>query len=65
MSPYRLIKTLNERFSVSYPTQMGYNYVKNGLIEASKDEAGKLQIDEEVAEAWINKFANKNGLVEA
>ena len=65
MSPYKLIKLLNSRYGESYPTQMGYNYVRNGLIAASKDAEGKLQIDEEVAEAWLAKFAANNSLVEA
>ena len=64
ISPYRLIKTLNERYEVSYPTQMGYNYVRNNLIESYKDDDGKIQIEDEVAETFISKFASKNNLVE-
>ena len=61
ISPYRLIKTINERYEVTYPTQMGYNYVRNNLIPATKVD-GSWTIAEEDAEAWISKFAAKNNL---
>jgi len=64
ISPYRLIKTINERYEVTYPTQMAYNYVRNNLIEAYIDEDGSIKIEDEVAEAFISKFASKNNLVE-
>ena len=64
ISPYRLIKTINERYEVTYPTQMGYNYVRNNLIESFLDEDGSIKIEDEVAEAFISKFATKNNLVE-
>ena len=63
VSPYRLIKILNERYELNHPTQMGYNYVRNNLIESFVAEDGSIQIEEEVAEAWLEKFATKNKLV--
>ena len=61
MTPYRIIVELNRRFDCNYPTQMGYNYVRNNLIPATKVE-GKWSIEDEAAEAWISKFAAKNNL---
>lgn len=63
MTPYRLIRTLNERFGTSYPTQMGYNYVRNNLVPAVRNyEDGSWFIEEDDAEAWFAKFSKKNGL---
>ena len=62
ISPYRLIKILNERYDLNHPTQMGYNYVRNNLIESFVDSDGSIKIDDEVAESWFEKFATKNKL---
>ena len=61
MTPYRIIVELNRRYGTTYPTQMGYNYVRNNLIPATKVD-GSWTIAEEDAEAWISKFAAKNNL---
>ena len=61
MTPYRIIVELNRRYGQTYHTQMGYNYVRNNLIPATKVD-GKWTITEEDAEAWITKFATKNNL---
>ena len=62
MTPYRLIRTLNERYGTSYPTQMGYNYVRNNLVPAVRHEDGSWFIEKDDAELWFAKFATKNGL---
>jgi len=37
--------------------QMVYNYIKAGYIEATRDEeSGKLRVDIEVANAWVEKY---------
>ena len=59
MTPYRVIKLLNEQYSCNYPTQLGYNYVRAGLIKGKKID-GKWSITEEDAKAWIQKFAARN-----
>ncbi len=58
LTPYRVIKMLNASYDCDYPTQMGYNYVRNNLIPATD---GK--ISEADADAWIAKFAANNNLV--
>jgi hypothetical protein len=62
MTPYAVIRTLNKRYGTTYPTQMGYNYVRNNLIPARKVD-GKWTVSATDAEAWIEKFATKNKLV--
>lgn len=62
MTPYAIIVRLNKTFGTKYPTQMGYNYVRNNLIPATKVD-GKWFIEPQDADAWIEKFATKNGLV--
>mgnify|MGYP003152941435 CR=1 FL=1 len=62
MTPYAVIRTLNKRYGTSYPTQMGYNYVRNNLIPATRVD-GKWNVSTTDAEAWISKFALKNKLV--
>jgi hypothetical protein len=61
MTPYAVIRKLNQLTGSNYPTQMGYNYVRNGLIPATK-VAGKWTVKSEDADAWIQKFVTKNGL---
>jgi len=61
MTPYAIIRKLNKLTGSNYPTQMGYNYVRNGLIPASKVD-GKWNIKVEDADAWIQKFCKKNKL---
>lgn len=61
MTPYRVIVLLNKTYGTKYPTQMGYNYVRNNLIPASKVD-GKWFITEDDATSWISKFATKNNL---
>ena len=61
MTPYAIIRKLNKLTGSTYPTQMGYNYVRNGLIPATKVD-GKRNIKETDAEAWIQKFVRKNKL---
>lgn len=40
--------------------QMVYNYINAGRIEATRNEANKLRVTREVAEAWVAKYeANK------
>jgi predicted transcriptional regulator len=36
--------------------QMVYNYISGGRIEAFRNDAGKLRITVENAEAWIEKY---------
>ena len=62
MTPYAVIVLLNKKYGTRYPTQMGYNYIKNNLIPATKRD-GKWFISEEEANKWITKFATKNNLV--
>lgn len=58
LTPYRVIKMLNDRIvGKEYPTQMGYNYIKNNLIPSVD---GKVTTEE--AEKWIQKFITKNEL---
>ena len=59
MTPYRVIKLLNEQYSCNYPTQLGYNYVRAGLIPGKKID-GKWFVSETDAKAWIQKFASRN-----
>ena len=61
MTPYAVIRKLNQLTGSNYPTQMGYNYVRNGLIPATRIN-GKWEVSDENAEAWIQKFVAKNGL---
>ena len=63
MTPYAVIRLLNSRFDCSYPTQMGYNYVRNNLIPATRNEDGSWFIESADAEAWIEKFSTRNNLV--
>ena len=63
MTPYAVIRLLNSRFGTSYPTQMGYNYVRNNLIPATRLDDGRWFIEPDDAEAWILKFSTKNNLV--
>lgn len=63
MTPYAVIRLLNSRFGTSYPTQMGYNYVRNNLIPATKNSDGSWFIELDDAEAWLLKFSTKNNLV--
>ena len=62
MTPYAVIRLLNKQFGTTYPTQMGYNYVRNNLIPARRVD-GKWFIEPKDATAWIEKFARKNKLV--
>ncbi len=62
MTPYAVIRLLNQQFGASYPTQMGYNYVRNNLIPGRKVD-GKWFVEPKDAEEWIEKFALKNKLV--
>ncbi len=62
MTPYAVIRLLNQRFGTTYPTQMGYNYVRNSLIPARRVD-GKWFVETNDAQAWIEKFASKNKLV--
>ena len=55
ITPYKLIKLLNSRFNTNYPTQLGYNYVRNNLIPS---ENNRIKISD--AEIWIKKFSEKN-----
>jgi hypothetical protein len=59
MTPYAVIRDLNKEFGTNYPTQMGYNYARQGLIPATKVD-GAWYVDPEDAAAWIAKFAAKN-----
>ena len=61
MTPYAVIRKLNKLTGSTYPTQMGYNYVRNGLIPATQVD-GKWNIKETDADAWIQKFVRKNKL---
>ena len=63
MTPYAVIRLLNSRFGTSYPTQMGYNYVRNNLIPATRLDDGRWFIEPDDAETWILKFSTKNNLV--
>ena len=45
MTPYAVIRDLNKEFGTNYPTQMGYNYARQGLIPATKvDEIGRAHV---------------------
>lgn len=58
LTPYRVIKNLNEKIvGKEYPTQMMYNYVRNGLIKSKNNRITKKD-----AEIWIEKFITKNNL---
>ena len=59
VSPYQLIKILNEVGEFNLPTQMGYNYTKKGLIKTSKNTTGKLQVSKTDAVEWIVKYITK------
>ena len=55
MSPYKLAKIAN----VKNP-QMVYNYIRQGLIHAEKNELGKWQVDSD--EETVVKFLDKRGV---
>jgi hypothetical protein len=59
MTPYAVIRMLNREFGTNYPTQMGYNYARQGLIPAAKVD-GAWNVTDEDARAWVAKFAAKN-----
>ena len=59
MTPYAVIRLLNSQFQTDYSTQMGYNYVRQGLIPARKVD-GRWEVTEADAKAWVAKFAAKN-----
>lgn len=59
MTPYAVITMLNREFGTNYPTQMGYNYARQGLIRATKTD-GRWDVTEADARAWIAKFAANN-----
>ena len=59
MTPYAVIRMLNKEFGTNYPTQMGYNYARQGLIPATK-VGSAWHVDEADAKAWVAKFAAKN-----
>jgi len=61
VTPYQLIRLLNSRYGGNRPTQMGYNYVKNGYIPSVVVDNQRV-IDVEVAELWLKEFATRNKL---
>ena len=58
-SPYSVIKILNQYTGWELPTQMGYNYVKKGMITSTLSETGKLQVSREAAITWCAKYIAK------
>ena len=62
VTPYQLIRLLNSRYEGSNrPTQMGYNYVKNGYIPSVIVNNQRV-IEVSVAELWLEEFASRNNL---
>ncbi len=58
-SPYSVIKNLNTVTGWELPTQMGYNYVKKGMITSSVSTTGKLQVSRDAAITWCLKYIAK------
>ena len=61
VTPYQLIRLLNSRYGGNRPTQMGYNYVKNGYIPSVIVNNQRV-IEVSVAELWLEEFASRNNL---
>jgi hypothetical protein len=55
LSPYRLVKVWNELSGEERPTQLGYNYVKNGLIPTSLNSTGKKEVSRSDAIEFLVK----------
>lgn len=60
LSPYALIKVLNELTGRNLPTQMAYNYAKKGMIPTLTNELGKKYVTRDNAVAFIVKYVNTN-----
>ena len=50
ISPYQLGKLVNVR------PQMVYNYIRNGYIQATTGDTGKLRISQKEAARWVTKY---------
>lgn len=66
LTAYAVIRRLNGvladlEIDKALPTQMGYTYAKKGMINGTKD-AKSFTVEE--ADAWIQKYLTKNGLVQ-
>jgi hypothetical protein len=61
VSPYELIKILNEKHDLELPTQMGYNYTKKGMVDGIKRTSCKgVKINKDKANEWAEKYLGKN-----
>jgi len=64
VSGYKLSKLVNEGIrelgvGKDIPSQMIYNYIKNGMIRVKVNEEGKKVIEKKEVERWMKKYLKR------
>ena len=60
LSPYRLAKVATTLVGREVIAQLTYAYCRQGLIVASKDGKGKIEVKRADALVWLNKYVPKH-----